>query len=99
MDDSTLAVLERLEVHTWDVVIEVQQPISGGFAVEGRLTNLSEEAAAQTELLTFEFVDGDGNVLVTETVEAQSLGIGEEYPFELMVGGEGIEAVRYRVGG
>jgi hypothetical protein len=38
-------------------------------------------------------------VLATETVEAQRLEIGEEYPFELMVGGEGIEAVRYRLGG
>jgi tetratricopeptide (TPR) repeat protein len=99
MDDSTLAVLERLETHTWSVEIELQQAISGGFAVQGTLTNLSDEATAQTELLTFEFVDGEGNVLATETVEAQSLGIDEEYPFELMVGGEGVVAARYRVGG
>jgi tetratricopeptide (TPR) repeat protein len=99
MDDSTLAVLERLETHTWSVEVELQQAVPGGFAVQGSLTNLWDEAAAQTEVLTFEFVDGEGNVLATETVEAQSLAIGEEYPFELMVGGEGIEAVRYRVGG
>lgn len=99
MDDSTLAVLERLETHTWSVELDLPQPIPGGFAIQGRLTNLSDEEAAQTELLTFEFVDGEGNVLATDTVEAQSLGIGEEYLFDVMAQGEGIEAVRYRVGG
>ena len=99
MDDSTLAVLERLETHTWSVELDEQQPIPGGFAVQGRLTNLSDEEAAQTDLLTFEFVDEQGNVLATDTVEVQSLGIGEEYLFDVMAEGDGIEAVRYRIGG
>ena len=99
MDDSTLAVLERLEAHTWNVEIDMQQPLEGGFGVQGRLLNLSDEGPTQTEVLTFEFVDGEGNVIATETVESRSLELDEESYFELMVAGEGIEAVRYRVGG
>lgn len=99
MDDSTLAVLERLDEQTWGVEVDVQQEISGGLVVQGRLVSQSDEAAAQTAPLTFEFVDGAGNVLATDTVDARSLAVGEEAPFEVIGESEGIEAVRYRVGG
>jgi len=98
-DDSTLAVLERMDVQRWTVEIDTQQPFAGGYNVEGRLMNLSEEEETETSLLTFEFVDGQGNVVATDSVDPRTLGIGEESPFGLMVEGEGILAVRYRVGG
>jgi tetratricopeptide (TPR) repeat protein len=99
LDDSTLAVLERMDVQTWSVEIDVQQQIPGGFNVEGRLLSMSEEQETETSLLTFEFVDGQGAVIATDTLDARTLGVGEEYPFGIMVEGAEIVAVRYREGG
>ncbi len=98
-DDSTLAVLERMEVQTWTVELDLQQQIPGGFSVQGRIMNLKEDEETETAPLTFEFIDGEGNVLATETVEGRTLSPSEETEFETVAEGEGIIAVRYHVSG
>ena len=50
LDDSTLAVLERREALTFEVKIDMQQEIEGGFMIQGRLTNPKDEEASVPEL-------------------------------------------------
>ncbi len=98
IDDSTLAVLERREALTYEVNIDVQHAVDGGYLVQGRLEN-SEEADVSVPAITFEFLDGAGNVITTEATDPTTLEPMRSSTFSLTGVGEGLVAVRYRVGG
>jgi tetratricopeptide (TPR) repeat protein len=93
-DDSTLAVLERIEALPFEVSIDVLQPLEGNFVVQGRLANMGSESVMVPDL-TFEFLDQDGNVLRTEILAGRELTAGMTEPFDLQVEGEDITAARY----
>ena len=93
-DDSTLAVLERIEALPFEVNIDVLQPLEGQFVVQGRLVNAGSESVMVPDL-TFEFLDAAGNVLTTDVVPARELAGSMTEPFELQVTGEAITAARY----
>jgi tetratricopeptide (TPR) repeat protein len=97
-DDSTLAVLERIEALPFQVIVDLQQPVEGGFAVQGRVTNPKEEPATVTDIV-FDFLDGEGNVLFTDTVAGFTLDPRDSVGFQLTGVGEEIVAVRYRTEG
>ncbi len=93
-DDSTLAVLERIEALPFEVYIDVLQPLEGRFVIQGRLANMGSEGVTVPDL-TFEFLDTEGNVLMTEILPGRELAAGMTEPFDLQVDGEEIAAARY----
>ncbi len=93
----TLSTLQQIEAMTFDVEMDILQEVEGGFAVEGRLVNARQEPT-QVPTITFEFLDGVGNVLATESVAGLTLEGGGATPFSLTAAGEEIVAARYKVG-
>jgi tetratricopeptide (TPR) repeat protein len=93
----TLSTLQQIEAMTFDVEMDILQEVEGGFAVEGRLVNARLEPT-QVPTITFEFLDGVGNVLATESVAGLTLEGGGATPFSLTAAGEEIVAARYTVG-
>jgi tetratricopeptide (TPR) repeat protein len=96
-DDSTLAVLERLEALSFDITVSTFTPLGSRYDVRGLITNRRSESTA-VPALTFEFVTESGEVVQSLTVEAQTLEADGLAPFTLAPAGEGIAAWRYRVG-
>ncbi len=66
-----------------------------GYRLEGTISNLKEETVAVPELV-YEFVDAEGNVIVTEVRTASSLNSGRRQRFRMSPRGEGIQGWRYR---
>jgi tetratricopeptide (TPR) repeat protein len=95
-DDSTLAVLERREALTFEVQIDQQQTVEGGYSVQGRLVNPKEEEVAAPAVM-FEFLDAQGNVIMTSSVQPMTLAANGSSPFTLNGVGEEIVAARYTV--
>lgn len=95
-DDSTLAVLQRIEDMTFDVAVDVMQPFDGVFMVQGRITNLGTEEIDVPEL-EWEFLDGAGNVLSTQVMPARILAPETTEPFSLEDVTEDVVAARYTV--
>ncbi len=96
-DDSTLAVLERIEALTFDVYLDLLQMDEGGYTVQGRIANTGSTDVAMPTL-TFDFLDAQGNVVTTGTVAAKTLPAGSSEPFTVQATGDGIVAARYAVG-
>jgi tetratricopeptide (TPR) repeat protein len=97
-DDSTLAVLERIEALTFDVYLDVLQTDEGGYTIEGRITNPGD-ADVSMPPLNFEFLDAQRNVVTTGVLEGRTLPAGASEPFTLQATGDAIVAARYKVGG
>jgi tetratricopeptide (TPR) repeat protein len=96
LQDSTLAVLERIEAMPFDVTVSQFEDMPGGeWEVRGLLSNAGD-AAVQVPAITFEFVTAEGEVVATHVVDPQSLEALA--PFAFRVQGETIAAWRYRVG-
>jgi tetratricopeptide (TPR) repeat protein len=98
LDDSTIAVLERRESLTFEVKVDVQQAIDGGFLVQGRLTNPTE-AESSVPRIAFEFLDEAGNVVSIDYVEPTSIAPMGSSNFSLTGVGEGLAASRYKIEG
>jgi tetratricopeptide (TPR) repeat protein len=96
-EDSTLAVLERLESLSFDVTVSTFTPVGSSYDVRGIITNRRSESTV-VPALTFEFVTESGEVVQSLTVEAQTLEADGLAPFTLAPAGEGIAAWRYRAG-
>jgi tetratricopeptide (TPR) repeat protein len=96
-EDSTLAVLERIEALPFEVTVSAFTPSGSSFDVRGLITNRRSEST-QVPALTFEFVTEAGDVVQSLTVDAQTLEADGLAPFTLAPVGEGIAAWRYRVG-
>jgi tetratricopeptide (TPR) repeat protein len=97
-DDSTLAVLERIDKMTWDLVLDVMQMLNGSFTIQGRVVNLGETEVTAPDI-TFEFLDTQGNVLSTQVLPGGTLAPEQTLPFTLEEAIEGVAAARYTVGG
>jgi tetratricopeptide (TPR) repeat protein len=95
-DDSTLAVLERLEEFTFDIAVDVMQPFNSTFMVQGRVINLGEEEVEVPEI-EWEFLDEEGNVVATQIMPGQILAPQATEPFTLEEPAEGASAARYTV--
>jgi tetratricopeptide (TPR) repeat protein len=95
-DDSTLAVLERIEELTFDVVIDVMQTINESFMIQGRLVNLLDEEIDVPEI-EWEFLDLDGNVVSTQIMPGRILAPQSSEPFTLEDAAEETAAARYTV--
>jgi tetratricopeptide (TPR) repeat protein len=98
LDDSTVAVLERREALTFEVRIDLQQTIDGGYLVQGRLVN-TKDAAVEVPRLEFEFLDEAGNVLAIDYVEPTTLDPMGSATFSLTGIGEDLAACRYSIEG
>ncbi len=98
LDDSTIAVLERREALTFEVKVDLQQAIDGGFMIQGRLTNPTE-AESSVPRIAFEFLDEAGNVISIDYVEPTTLAPMGTSNFSLTGVGEGLAASRYKVEG
>jgi len=97
-NDETLALLEKREAMSYNVALDNQQQVDGGFVVQGRVVN-STDHQVTTKPLVFEFLDGQGNVLDTQTYDSQTLRSGAAESFVLTATNENVEAVRYHVEG
>lgn len=97
MDDSTLAVLQRVEAMAFG--IEVYQAEIGDSSITVRGT-ISNQRNATTKLppITFEFLDRQGNVLTTAKVDLAQLGAHASEDFEVTGSAADISAWRYAVG-
>jgi tetratricopeptide (TPR) repeat protein len=99
-DDSTLAVLERIDKMTWDLNLDVVQVLSGAFRVQGRVVNLTDPPKdVVVPDVTFEFLDDKGNVLATEVMPGKTIAAQQTEPFSLDETTEGVVAARYKVSG
>jgi tetratricopeptide (TPR) repeat protein len=96
--DGAVAIMDQMNAFSYEVSVDISRPISGGYELHGRLTNLMDDAATTTDALTFEFMNGAGNVVGTDTVAAETLAAGATRRFSLGAVGEGIVAWRYKVG-
>jgi tetratricopeptide (TPR) repeat protein len=70
-------------------------PDSNGFTLSGVVTN-GAGAPSVVQRLTFEFLDGQGAVRVTQTIEIAPLPAQGTHPLELHVPGSDLVAWRYR---
>jgi tetratricopeptide (TPR) repeat protein len=93
-DDSTLAVLERIEVLPFEVFVDVLQPLEGYFVMQGRLVNAGEASVTVPDL-TVEFLDAEGNVLEMQVLPGRELPAGATETFDLQVESEDVSAARY----
>jgi tetratricopeptide (TPR) repeat protein len=97
LNDSTLAVLERLERLPLGIEISTADQLDGAVKIRGILSNM-RSVATTVPTITFEFLDEQGNVLTTGTVPVSSLGPHATTEFEVTGTGEHIAAWRYRQG-
>ncbi len=97
LPDSTLAALQSIEAMKFDVAVMLFQPREGGYTLGGSVSNLTEDEVT-VPTITFEFLDGEGNVVASEPVEAGTLEGDGYFEFSLSPSGENIAGWRYRVG-
>ena len=96
--DSTVALLERIESLSYEITVERFQPANGGYYVQGRVSNLREEDVTVPDVV-FEFVDAEGNVVATETIGGTRLNPEGTTEFEFTPLAEAVAAWRYRTEG
>ena len=78
-----------------EVVVSSLDPDSGGYTLRGNATNAGS-VAAPVQRLTFEFLDANGNVQVTQSVEIPQLPPQGSRDIEVRVPGTAIVAWRYK---
>jgi tetratricopeptide (TPR) repeat protein len=96
-EDSTLAVLQRVEALQYEITVSTFAPSGSSYDVRGIITNRRSEPTT-IPAVVFEFLTEAGEVVQTLTVEGQTLEADGLAPFTLAPVGEGIAAWRYRVG-
>ena len=96
--DGAVAIMDEMNAFTYEVSVDIARPISGGYELHGRLTNLVADAETTTPAITFEFINESGDVAGTDTVDARALAAGTTSRFSLGAVGEDIVAWRYKVG-
>lgn len=90
--DRAMAQLRDLR---FEILVDAEQLMSGGFAIQGRVTNLREAETTVPEI-TFEFLDAEGGVVTTEVVPSFGLAGKEVSSFALNPQGDAIVAYRYK---
>jgi tetratricopeptide (TPR) repeat protein len=94
-DDSTLAVVMRLDSIQFDITVFSFYGTDGGSDIQGSVRN-RKETEITVPSITFEFVDAQGMVLGTEVFESRTLTPEESVDFHFTPAIEGIAAWRYR---
>ena len=95
-DDSTLAVLERIETFTFDIAIDVMQTFDGVFMIQGRVTNLGAEETEVPEV-EWEFLDETGTVVSSQIMPGRMMEGEATESFAMEEVTEGVVAARYTV--
>ncbi len=90
--DRAMAQLRDLR---FEILVDAEQVMSGGFAIQGRITNLQEAETTVPEI-TFEFLDAEGSVVTTEVIPSFGLAGKEVSSFALNPQGEAIVGYRYK---
>jgi tetratricopeptide (TPR) repeat protein len=99
LPDSTLAILERAQAERFDVTVSSFAPAGGNrWEVRGIINNNTDSSTVTVPELVFEFVDAQGETILTQTVPSQTLEPGGVVPFGLTLEGASIVGWRYRVG-
>ena len=78
-----------------DVTVGSFTPADQNVSVSGIITNFHNQPSAPMQLV-FEFLNGSGEVVATQTLDVPSLKAAENHPFELQAIGAGILAWRYK---
>lgn len=94
--DSAQAIIRRIEAMRYQVIVDRFFGRDGRYTLNGRLQNF-RRAQTTTPQITFEFVDAQGNVVTTATVESETLPSEGVSDFTLEVEGDGLMGWRYRV--
>lgn len=95
--DSTLAVLELARAMEFDVTVEMFQSLGGDqYSLSGTIINLTESVVS-VPAIDFEFIDTEGNVIVTERVSAANVDAMDSSSFDMAPVGNAIAGWRYRV--
>jgi tetratricopeptide (TPR) repeat protein len=95
-DDSTIAVFEQMEALQFDIALTEFTPTEDGVEIAGIIENLKEENLT-VPAVTFEFIDVQGSVIVTETWDGATLEGHGTTEFRFSPVGEGIVAWRYTI--
>jgi tetratricopeptide (TPR) repeat protein len=78
-----------------DVTVGNFTPGDQSVAVSGIITNFHNQPTSPMQLV-FEFVNGTGAVVATQTLDVPALQPGDNHPFQLQAAGAGILAWRYK---
>ena len=95
-DDSTVAILGRVDALNYEVVVDISRPMNNGYAVMGRVVNLVDTETVYPTI-TFEFLDPQGTVVTSEAQAGSSLAGKASDRFQFTQEGE-IVAWRYKIG-
>ncbi len=95
--DSVQIVIRRADRLPFEILVDVQQSTQTGFNLQGRIRN-NGKAAVQVPPVTFEFLDVQGNVVTTDSVQASAIAAGGAAEFSFRPGAENVVAWRYKVG-
>lgn len=96
-EDSTDIWLRRANQMTYQIEVQVGRESSGGYELVGTISNLRSQAT-NVPVITFEFLNAQGQVVATETISAQTIEPNGVKRFQLTPSGEGIVAWRYKIG-
>lgn len=98
LSDSTLAILEQAQAQPFDLIVSTFSPVGGGlWDVRGIITNNAESGPVTVPEIVFEFIDNEGNAVVTQSIPSQTLEEGGLAPFRMTPQGESIVGWRYRI--
>ena len=97
MDDTTVVILREVDALTFEVVVDISRPITGGYSVHGRVVNL-EDTEMAFPTITFEFLDGAGKFVSSHDIPGETLTPKGSKRFSLTGASEAIVAWRYKIG-
>jgi tetratricopeptide (TPR) repeat protein len=78
-----------------DLTVSSFSPGDQSVSVSGMITNYHKQPSAPLQI-TFEFLNGAGEVVASQSLDVPTLAAGENHPFQLQAIGAGIVAWRYK---
>jgi tetratricopeptide (TPR) repeat protein len=97
LEDSTQAVIRRVDGQSLSIEVFRSDLTDGGFAVKGTISNMKSTVTV-LPTISFEFLDQQGNVVASETLSIAQLDAHANQDFEVTAVAEDIVAWRYTVG-
>jgi tetratricopeptide (TPR) repeat protein len=95
-EDSIIAVLQRVEGMPYEINVYAFQPSEEGNFMQGTISNLMEEQLTIPPL-EFEFLDEQGQVLITEVFSGATIEAKGSAEFNFSPVAPGVAAWRYRL--
>jgi tetratricopeptide (TPR) repeat protein len=95
-EDSIIAVLSRVEGMPYEINVYAFQPSEEGNYIQGTISNLMEEQLTIPPL-EFEFLDEQGQVVITETFTGATLEAKGSADFNFSPVAPGVAAWRYKL--